>query len=317
MSLERTQYAEVIEKVGGYYNFVTIINRRLKELRNGTPAMLESDPGEDLIAWESAEEDSQKKQTKREKADGFRYIGILTDKDVESENKRARVTGDEGAFIALQEKEGLKVEYIRDLEKETLDFYDAIIIPNIGSAVMPPVMGKGWEERIRNYALNGGAVMRAWYDIVETDVSRQVDVDSILASAQLLNNLIQRELDNGVPSEKILLAGFSQGGVIVLHTALRHAKPLAGILAMSTYLPTVDSLETERSEANRNIPIFMAHGQNDPVIPIVNAENTREALARLDYNVELRTYPMEHHVCIEEIADIRTWLLEVLQPTSS
>lgn len=169
----------------------------------------------------------------------------------------------------------------------------------------------------RTVTVNMGVVMRAWYDIVETDVSRQVDVDSILASAQLLDNLIQRELDNGVPSEKILLAGFSQGGVIVMHTTLRHAKPLAGILAMSTYLPTVDSLEAERSEANRNIPIFMAHGQNDPVIPIVNAENTREALARLDYNVQLRTYPMEHHVCIEEIADIRTWLLEVLQPTSS
>jgi phospholipase/carboxylesterase len=166
----------------------------------------------------------------------------------------------------------------------------------------------------RSVTVNRGMTMRAWYDILETDVTRKVDLDSILASSRLLRNLIQRELDNGVPSEKILLAGFSQGGAIVLHTALRYEKPLAGIMALSTYLPTFDELEAERSEVNQNIPIMMAHGQNDPVIPIVNGENTREALTRLEYAIQWYTYPMEHFICIEEIAEIRRWLLKVLQP---
>jgi len=166
----------------------------------------------------------------------------------------------------------------------------------------------------RSVTVNMGMVMRAWYDIVETDVAREVDVASIAESSGLLRNLIQRELDRGVPSEKILLAGFSQGGVIVLHTALRYEKPLAGILAMSTYLPTADSLEAERHAANREIPIMLAHGQHDPVIPIVNAENTREELARLGYDYQWFSYPMEHHVCIEEIADIRSWMLKLFQP---
>jgi phospholipase/carboxylesterase len=166
----------------------------------------------------------------------------------------------------------------------------------------------------RAVTINMGMVMRAWYDILETDVARTVDVESVVESSNLLRNLIQRELDSGVPSKKILLAGFSQGGAIVLHTALRYEKPLAGILGMSTYLPTADSLEAECHAANRKIPIMIAHGQHDPVIPIVNAENTREELTRLEYAVQWYTYPMEHHVCIEEIADIRSWMLEVLPP---
>jgi len=159
-----------------------------------------------------------------------------------------------------------------------------------------------------------GMVMRAWYDILEMDVSRKVDVDTILESSELLRNLIQRELDAGIPSERILLAGFSQGGAIVLHTALRYEKPLAGLLALSTYLPTVDSLAAERSDANRHIPILMAHGKHDPMIPIVNAEKTRTALTRLDYTIQWHTYPMEHQVCMEEIQAIRNWMLEIMQP---
>jgi len=166
----------------------------------------------------------------------------------------------------------------------------------------------------RPVTVNMGAVMRAWYDILEMDVARRVDLENILTSAQLLRNLIQRELDNGIPSQRILLAGFSQGGAIALHTGLRYEKPLAGILAMSTYLPTVETLEAECHAANRDIPILMTHGQYDPVIPIVHAENTREALIRLGYSVQWQAYPMEHQVCIEEIADLRSWLLEVLPP---
>jgi len=166
----------------------------------------------------------------------------------------------------------------------------------------------------RPVTINMGMVMRAWYDILEMDVSRKVDVDTIVESSELLRNLIQRELDAGIPSERILLAGFSQGGAIVLHTALRYEKPLAGLLALSTYLPTVDSLAAERSDANRHIPILMAHGKHDPMIPIVNAEKTREALTRLDYTIQWYTYPMEHQVCMEEIQAIRNWMLEIMQP---
>ncbi len=166
----------------------------------------------------------------------------------------------------------------------------------------------------RSVTVNMGTVSRAWYDIVEMDVSRNVDVKNIVASSNLLRNLIQRELDTGIPSEKILLAGFSQGGAIVLHTALRYEKPLAGILAMSTHLPTMASLAAERSEVNRHIPILMVHGEQDPVIPIVHAESTREELTRQGYAVHWYAYPMQHHACIEEIRDIRTWMLAVMQP---
>jgi len=167
----------------------------------------------------------------------------------------------------------------------------------------------------RPVTINMGMVMRAWYDILEMDVSRKVDVDNIAESALLLRNLIQRELDAGMPSEKILLAGFSQGGAIVLHTALRYEKPLAGLLDLSAYLPTVDSLGRERNDANGKIPIMMAHGQQDPMIPIINAENTREALTRLNYTVQWHAYPMEHQVCMEEIQAIRAWMLSIMQPT--
>jgi phospholipase/carboxylesterase len=166
----------------------------------------------------------------------------------------------------------------------------------------------------RPVTINMGMVMRAWYDILEMDVSRKVDVDTIVESSGLLRDLIQRELDAGIPSERILLAGFSQGGAIVLHTALRYEKPLAGLLALSTYLPTLESLAAERSDANRHIPILMAHGKHDPMIPIINAENTREALTRLGYTIQWHTYPMEHQVCTEEIEAIRNWMLEIMQP---
>lgn len=169
----------------------------------------------------------------------------------------------------------------------------------------------------RAVTVNMGMVMRAWYDILEMDVSRKVDTGNIETSSNQLKDLIQRELDAGVPSERILLAGFSQGGAIVLHTALRYPQPLAGILAMSTYLPTLDSLAAERSDANREIPIFMAHGKGDPVIPIVHAQNTREQLTRQGYVIQWKDYPMEHQVCIEEISDIRTWMLAVMQPEPS
>jgi len=160
-----------------------------------------------------------------------------------------------------------------------------------------------------------GVVDKAWFDTIDGDVSGKLDLEGIAASAQYLRDLIQRELDGGMPSEKILLAGFSQGGTIALHTALGYEKRLAGVLAMSAYLPTSKFLEEECRDVNREIPIMMTHGEQDPVVPIAQAENARDALTRMGYAVEWYTYPMTHHVCIEEFADIRQWLLAVLQPT--
>ncbi len=164
---------------------------------------------------------------------------------------------------------------------------------------------------MRPVTINDGAVMPAWYDIV--DLERKVDIGGIHDSDKHLRALIQRELDAGIASDRILLAGFSQGGAIVLHTGPRFEKPLAGILALSTYSPTVHTLESERSPANRQIPIMMAHGLHDPIIPVSAALAARQALIDLGYAVQWHTYSMEHQVCSDQIEEIRTWLLGVLR----
>ncbi len=165
----------------------------------------------------------------------------------------------------------------------------------------------------RRVTVNGGMVMRAWYDIVETNLSRNPDIEGIRESAKLLENLVQREIDSGMASDKILLAGFSQGGAVVLHMALRYAKPLAGALALSTYSPTIDSLKDERAEANKSIPIMMAHGKFDPVIPIQLGLEARRSLNQLEYPVLWHDYPMEHQVCMEEIEAIGAWMSDIVK----
>lgn len=186
------------------------------------------------------------------------------------------------------------------------------IVPELNLTPPPHIRYVFPHAPMRPVTINGGMVMRAWYDILEMNVSRRVDTDNIIESSRLIERLIQRELDNGMASEQILLAGFSQGGAIVLHTGLRYKKPLAGILALSTYSPTVDTLETERSDANRSIPIMMAHGTFDPVIPISHATDTIKALERMNYTVDWQDYPMEHQVCMEEIHKISRWMTRVM-----
>ena len=160
--------------------------------------------------------------------------------------------------------------------------------------------------------INAGMVMRAWYDITETDLAKRADESGVRASARILEELIEAEIAKGMPSTRILLAGFSQGGAIALHTGLRYGKPLAGIMALSTYLPLQESVGDERKPANRNIPIFLAHGSQDPVIPLALSEHSREFLVSLGYQVQCHTYPMAHSVCPEEIRDIAIWLEHVL-----
>jgi len=157
--------------------------------------------------------------------------------------------------------------------------------------------------------INGGAVMRAWYDV--TGDGRQ-DAAGIRSSQARVEALIARERARGVAARSIVLAGFSQGGAVALQTGLRHPERLAGILALSTYLPLPDTLAQEASKANRDIPIFMAHGTQDPLIPLSWAARSRDHLTSLGFAVEWREYPMPHSVCAEEIADVGRWLRAIL-----
>ena len=156
----------------------------------------------------------------------------------------------------------------------------------------------------RPVTINGGALMRAWYDVAEADLERSPDESGVRASEQLLRGYIDAEVSKGIPTERIILAGFSQGGAIALHTALRYPRPLAGILALSTYLPLHQQLTQEADSANRSISIFMAHGSSDPMITLAQAENSRDFLRSLGYSIEWHTYPMPHAVIREEIRDI-------------
>lgn len=159
--------------------------------------------------------------------------------------------------------------------------------------------------------INGGMVMRAWYDITNSTLRRE-DEQGVRASQTAIENLIAREKTRGSPASRIILAGFSQGGAIALHTGLRHPERLAGIMALSTYVPMADLLPAESTMINRDIPIFMAHGSADPVIPIERAQRSKAVLEQLGYGVEWHDYPMPHSVCAEEITDISTWLQQIL-----
>jgi phospholipase/carboxylesterase len=161
---------------------------------------------------------------------------------------------------------------------------------------------------IQPVTINGGMSMRSWYDILEMSLERRVDVDGIYQSASLIEPLIQQEINRGIPSSHILLAGFSQGGVIALHAGLRYPQPLAGIIALSTYLPTIEQLKTERSAANNATQIFMAHGIIDPVVAVESGKTAFDTLKSLGYNIEWHDYLMEHSLCGEEIEHISAFM---------
>ncbi len=166
---------------------------------------------------------------------------------------------------------------------------------------------------IQPVTINGGMAMRSWYDILEMSLERKVDIDGIYQSASLIEPLIRREIDRGIPSANILLAGFSQGGLIALHAGLRFPDKLAGIVALSTYLPTLEQLKTERSAANNATPIFMAHGIIDSVVDVENGKAAFDTLKAMDYNIEWHDYLMEHSLCIEEIEHISAFMNSIFR----
>jgi phospholipase/carboxylesterase len=164
----------------------------------------------------------------------------------------------------------------------------------------------------RPVTINNGMVMPAWYDITAPDLSEGQDTKGTRESEQQIQAWIQNQIDSGIAAERILLAGFSQGGAIALHTGLRYPQTLGGIIALSTYLPLADTVADEKHAANHNIPIFMAHGNGDPIIPINGAQRSRDRLIELGHEVEWHEYTMPHSVCPSEIEAIARWIRRTL-----
>lgn len=158
--------------------------------------------------------------------------------------------------------------------------------------------------------INGGMVMPAWYDILAMSIEREIDLEQIESSSAAIRELIQRELDAGIASERIVIAGFSQGGAVAYHTALSYPKPLAGLVALSTYFATAK--EVSLSDANKALPIDIFHGSQDPMVPETMGHTAHQILQSMGFAPKYRTYPMQHEVCMEEIEEIgrslREWL---------
>lgn len=161
--------------------------------------------------------------------------------------------------------------------------------------------------------INNGHVMRAWYDILGLTATTREDKIGIRQSQAAIHTLIEYEKSLGIPANRIIVAGFSQGGAMALHTGLRYPERLAGILALSTYLPLASSLKAEATAANNDLPIFLAHGMQDNVVPYTFAQISQQALQYNGHTIEFHTYPMAHSVCMEELADIAAWLRKILK----
>lgn len=165
---------------------------------------------------------------------------------------------------------------------------------------------------VRPVTINGGYKMRAWYDILGTDLQRREDEAGLRESFAQVHALLEREIARGVPARRIVLAGFSQGCAVTFGAGLRFGQRLAGLAGMSGYLPLADSTAAERHAANADVPVFQAHGQRDGIVPLARGAAARDALQGLGLGVEWHDYPMEHSVCAEEVQHLKSWLLRVL-----
>jgi phospholipase/carboxylesterase len=206
------------------------------------------------------------------------------------------------------------VIWLHGLGADGNDF--APIVPELDLGGLPPIRFVFPHAPMRPVSINNGHVMRAWYDVSFGDLegkSRKADETGVRESQAAIGQLIARENQRGVASRKIVIAGFSQGGAIALQCGLRNAERLAGIMALSTYLPLAETLPAEAAAASRDVPIFFAHGTQDPVIPLPMATTSRDKLSALGYAVEWHDYPMPHSVCAEEISDLSAWLQSVLR----
>lgn len=189
-----------------------------------------------------------------------------------------------------------------------LSFGDQIDLSSIGQVryVLP-------RAPVRPVTINNGYKMRAWYDVLGAQIDRREDEAGLRESMREVQALIDRERARGVAANRIVLGGFSQGCAMALLAGLRYPERLAGLACMSGYLPLAGSTAAERHDANALVPIFMAHGRRDAMIPIDRATASRDALTRLGYSVQWHEYPMEHSVCMEEVQALNAWLIKVLR----
>jgi phospholipase/carboxylesterase len=184
------------------------------------------------------------------------------------------------------------------------------IVPELGLPEDLPLRFVFPHAPLRPVTINGGMAMRAWYDIVSLDAEGRADSQGVHESTAILETLIARENERGIKADKIVIAGFSMGGAVAINTALHTTHNLAGLMALSTYLPLPSELEG--SATNRDLPIFMAHGSFDPMLPMQWGRASAELLEDAGFTIEWHDYPMAHAVCPEEIRDIRQWLLKVM-----
>lgn len=188
------------------------------------------------------------------------------------------------------------------------------LVPELRLPASPAVRWVFPHAPVRPVTINGGYRMRAWYDIVAIDRAAAEDEHGIRRSAEEIGALVRRERERGIPAERIVLAGFSQGGAMALFTALRWPERLGGVVALSCYLPLAAHLAAEAHPANAAVPVFLAHGTMDPIVPSALGEASRDLLRSRGYDVEWREYPMPHSVCAPEIDDLRAFLLRALPP---
>jgi phospholipase/carboxylesterase len=198
------------------------------------------------------------------------------------------------------------VIWLHGLGADGHDFED--IVQELHLNAMPHIRFIFPNAPIQPITINGGMEMRAWYDILVMQLAREVDINGIYQSAKLIEQLIEREQNNGIVTENILLAGFSQGGVIALHAGLRYPQKLAGIIALSSYLPTLPQLANEASIANKDTPIFMGHGILDSIVAVESGKAVFDSLHTQSYNIQWHDYLMEHSVCVEEIDHLSSFI---------
>lgn len=203
------------------------------------------------------------------------------------------------------------VIWLHGLGADGHDFED--IVQEFHLAAAPHIRYVFPNAPIQPITINGGMEMRAWYDILVMHLEREVDINGIYQSAKLIEQLIERERNAGIAAENILLAGFSQGGVIALHVGLRYAHKLAGIIALSSYLPTLSQLNTEALATNIDTPIFMGHGILDAVVAIESGKQVFDTLHAQGYNIQWHDYLMEHSVCVEEIEHLSSFLNNIFK----
>ena len=206
------------------------------------------------------------------------------------------------------------VIWLHGLGADGHDF--AGLVPELDLSNCPPIRFVFPHAPSMPVTVNGGYLMPAWYDILGTNLVSQQDAAGIQASERAIVALIAHEVARGIPAKRIVLAGFSQGCAMALHTGLRLPQQLAGIMALSGYLPLADRLAAERHAANARTPVFMAHGTQDPVVALARGEASRDALVALGQPIEWHSYPMPHSVHPREIADISAFLAQVLGPAA-